>query len=105
MTVGVRIVCIERRRSLIAAAFGRIVDSLGNLNSSIDGMASNPGCDVRVGEAVGVESSVVIMVRWPDDIYEKRLDPSLRLSNCSSACETTLLLTERSLAFGVKRGS
>lgn len=58
-------VCIDLRRSLIAAAFG-----LGRTSSVeiFEGKSSKLGKVSRLGEVAGDEPFDVTRVRWPDDI-------------------------------------
>ncbi len=86
----------------MSAALGLGVASL---SSTLGRMSSKLGALSRVGDVAGDDPWEVIKVRWPDDMYEKRCEPSLKLSSCRSPCDMTLFAVESSPVDGLMDGS
>lgn len=77
-------------RSLMARAFGRSLGCGWSSGCGSSGMVSYSQNESRIGEQAGEEPTEVTMVRWPDDMYDRRLVLSLRASSCLPSWEMKL---------------
>lgn len=77
-------------RSLIAIAFGLSLGCRWSSGCGSSGIESNSQNESRIGEHAGEEPTDVTMVRWPDDMYDRRLVLSLRASSCLPSWEMKL---------------
>ncbi len=84
------IVCNDCLRSIMAIALGRNRGCDCSSRCGRSGMESNSPNESRIGEHAGDEPTDVTMVRWPDEMKDRRLALSLRASSCLPSWEIKL---------------
>lgn len=88
-------VCMDLRRSTMAEALGRSLES--TLPTSIwrrCDSSEDEGKLSAVGEQAGDEPADVTIVRWPEEMQDRRLPLLRKLSNCCPSCDTMLLVAD-----------